>query len=117
MPAGTVDHHGGMFVPVQRLGEAAQERAHCQGGDRRQHQAEIPPALRLYGCEDVGEGVAPIDRPARPLAAQPPAMTAAAFLSDTVDLLRSSTILEEQRDPLARMGARRVRKRCGQHLF
>ena len=61
------------------------------------HQRESIVRAWLHGCEDIGEGEAPIAEPRRTLAALPPDMANAALLAD------ARLVLEEQAKALAFM--------------
>lgn len=111
VPTGPVEHHEGVLVLGQRRREAPKKLVHRDGGDDRQHQTEIAARRRFHGGEDIGEGVALIDRPGRPLAAQPPAAAGAALLSEP------GFVLKVERDALARVRAGQLGEERGQLLF
>jgi hypothetical protein len=111
VPSRSIEHHDGMLILEQCRCEAPQERVHRRGADGGQHQTEIAAGRGFDGGEEVGEGVALIDRPARPLSTQPAAAAGSALLAEP------GFILEIQRDPLARMRPRRPGEGCGQRLF
>lgn len=111
VPPGAVEGHDDVLVFGQRRREAPQELVHDRGGDGGQYQTEVAAGRGFDRGEDIGKGVALIDRTGRALAAQPPATTAPALLADP------GFILEIQRDPLVRVCLRRAGEGGGQLLF
>jgi hypothetical protein len=110
MPPGAVKHHHGMLVGGQSCRKTLQELAHRRGGHPWQHQTEIAAGGRFDRGEGVDERVALVDASARPIPAQPPAMTGLTLLA------KAGLILEKQRDPIARMRLGGGRQSFGERL-
>ena len=97
MPARLIEHHHGMLILSKRLGKAVEEGLHRRRIDIRHRQRKSIVRAWLHGCEDVGEGEAPIAEPRRTLAALPPDMTNATLLTD------ARLVLEEEAKAFAFM--------------
>jgi hypothetical protein len=70
---------------------------HCRRIGIGHHQRESIARAWLHGCEDVGEGEAPVAQPRPTLPALPPDMTNATLLTD------ARLVLEEQAKAFAFM--------------
>jgi hypothetical protein len=92
-----VEDQNDMLVLADGCGELIEELLHRLGVGVRQYEREGIVGAGLDGCEDVGEGEAPVTQAWRALAALPPDMTHAPFLADT------SLVLEEQAKALVFM--------------
>ena len=97
MPARLIKYHHGMLILSKRLGKAVEEGLHRRRIGIGHHQRESVVRAWLHGCEDVGEGEAPIAEPRRTLPALPPDMTNATLLTD------ARLVLEEQAKAFAFM--------------
>ena len=86
-----------MLVPRDGLGKAVEEVLHRRRIGVGHHQRKRVVCTWLHGCEDIGEGEAPVAKARRTLAALPPDMTDAALLAD------ARFVLEEQAQALALM--------------
>src|SRR3954471_8369350 len=102
MPAGTVEHHGGVLVLGQRCGELGKELVHRHGRDLRQHESEALAGGRPDGGEEVGPAIALVAQAGRALAAGEPAMADAPLLA------KSGLIHEPQRQALVAVLSSRV---------
>jgi len=98
MPSGLVENQKNMFVRSNGFGELVEIDLHGVGRDFGQDEREGVICARLYGAIDIGEGIALIASPWRPLAPREPAVTNASFLTN------ARFILEKQTNFFVRMG-------------
>ena len=98
VPSGLVENQKDMLVRADGCDEFIQIDLHGVGGDCRQNEREGVIRARLHGAVNIGEGVALITSPRRPLAPGEPAVTDAPFLAN------ARFILEKETDFLVRMG-------------
>jgi hypothetical protein len=98
MPTGLIENQEDMFVRANGFGKLVEIDLHGVGRDLRQDQRESVIRARLHGAVNIGEGVALITSPRRPLAPGEPAVTDAPFLAN------ARFILEKETDFLVRMG-------------
>ncbi len=82
MPAGLVENHHDVLVRADRLGEVVEERLHCLGAYRGQHQREGIVGAGLDRRKDVGEREAFVAQAWWAFAALPPDPTHATFLAN-----------------------------------
>ena len=87
-----------MLAGANSFGEFIQIDLHSVGRDLGQDEREGVICARLDGAVDVGEGIALIATPRRPLTPREPAVTDAPFLAN------ARFILKKQTDFLVRMG-------------
>ena len=80
-----------MLIFGERFRKAVEKGLHCRRIGVRHHQRKRVVCTRLNGCEDVGEGEAPVAEPRRALAAPPPDMADAALLADARFVLKKQT--------------------------
>jgi len=97
VPAGLVEHKGGVLVIGDGRCEAVEEFLHRLRVGIGHHKGEGIVRTGFDGREDVGEGEALIGEARRALATLPPDMTDAAFLAD------ARLVLEEEADALVFM--------------
>ena len=86
-----------MLVVRERCREAIEKKLHRLGVGVRQHECEAVVGSGLDGREDGGEREALVGEARRSLAASPPYVAGAPFLSD------SRLVLEEEADAFAFM--------------
>jgi hypothetical protein len=98
MPSGLIENQEDMLVTADRFGKLVEIDLHGVGRDLRQDQRESVICARLDGAVDIGEGIALIASPGRPLAPREPAVTDAPFLTN------AGFILKKQTDFFTRMG-------------
>jgi len=82
MPAGFVHQHNAMRSWRDGLSEFGKKQVHCGGIEPGHHHGDTGVACRAYGADDPSRPVADIAQPARGLAALPPDIAGAPFLSD-----------------------------------
>ena len=82
MPARLVHQHNAMRIWRDGLSEFSQEQVHRSGVEPGHHQGDTGVAGRTYGPDDPSRLVADIAQPARGIAALPPDIAGAPFLSD-----------------------------------
>jgi len=80
MPPGLIENQEDMFVRINGFGELVEIDLHGVGRDLGQDQREGVIRARLDGAVDVGEGIALVASPGRPLTSCEPAMTNACLL-------------------------------------
>lgn len=90
MPACLIEHHHRMFVIGDGFRKAVEEGLHGRRIGIGHHQCEGIVRARFNGSEDVSEGEALVAKPRRALAALPPDVANAAFLTD------ARLVLEDQ---------------------
>ena len=95
MPPRLIENQQDMLVRVNRFGELVEIELHGVGRDLGQDKRKGVIGARLDGAIDIGEGVALIASPRRPLAPREPAVTDAPLLAD------AGFILEKETDFLA----------------
>ena len=98
MPTGLIENQEDMLAGANSFGEFIQIDLHGVGRDLGQDERKGVIRARLDGAIDIGEGVALIASPRRPLAPREPAVTDAPFLAN------ARFILEKETDFLVRMG-------------
>ena len=87
MPAGLIEHHDGMLVFGQGLGELGEEDRHGRRVGPGQDKAECIAGLGCDGTEDVGPFEPLVATSRRALSLLPPAMTKPPLLSHTCFVL------------------------------
>ena len=98
VPAGLIENQEDMLVRANRFGNLVEIDLHGVGRDLGQDEREGVIRARLNGAVDIGEGIALIASPRRPLAPREPAVTDAPLLAN------AGFILEKETDFLVRMG-------------
>ena len=82
MPACLVHQHNAMRIGRDGLSEFSKEEVHRSGVEPGHHQGDTGVTRRTYGPDDPSRLVADIAQPARGIAALPPDIAGAPFLSD-----------------------------------